>query len=214
VLFLDSALPSDARQAAALGWVHGITTNPRLMADAGTPWEEQLTVLLEAFPVGPIFVQPSPTDRAEAQMERAFEIGGDRVIAKLPAQLAMFSLGARLAATRRRVAFTAVYSPSQAIIAAACGAGWVIPYVDRAARLRPDTPVVPAIRHALDAVGSPARLLAASLKNPEQVVAAFADGADAATAPLVLLRAMAGDPLTDRAVAEAPPLRSAADTSP
>jgi len=214
VLFLDSALEEDAREALAMGWVGGITTNPKLMAEAGRGWQEQLALLLGVFPTGPIFVQPSPIDLAEAQVHRAFEIGGTRVVAKLPARLDMFNLGARLASEGSPVAFTAVYSRAQAIVGAAAGASWVIPYVDRAARLRPDPPIVPSLREALDAVGSPARLLAASLKTPEQVAAAFAQGADAATVPLAVLRGMAHDLLTEQAVEEAPPLRSDGDPAP
>jgi transaldolase len=214
VLFLDSAFEADALEAREMGWVRGITTNPRLMDDICRHWEEQLALLLDVFPIGPVFIQPSPPEEAEPQLDRAYEIGGTRVIAKLPAQLAMFSLGARLADAGRQVAFTAVYSPAQAVIAAASGARWVIPYVDRAARLRPDIPVIPALREALDALESPAGLLAASLKTPEQVVAAFAQGADAATVPLAVLRAMAHDALTDQAVDEAPRLPAAGDPSP
>jgi transaldolase len=202
VLFLDSAMETDAREAQALGWVHGITTNPTLMAATGNEPDGQLRLLLEAFRTGPVFVQPSTPERAEPEARRALESGGARVVAKLPAQLAMFSLGARLAAEGHQVAFTAVYSPAQAIVAAAAGASWVIPYVDRAARLRPGAPVVPGLRAVLDALGSPARLLAASLKTPEQVVAAFTEGADAVTVPPAVLRAMAQDPLTDQAVRE------------
>ena len=36
-LFLDSASQEDARRAAALGFVRGVTTNPILIAKAGAP---------------------------------------------------------------------------------------------------------------------------------------------------------------------------------
>lgn len=87
-------------------------------------------------------------------------------------------------------------------MAAAIGAEWVIPYVDRASRLRPGEPVVASLRAVLDALGSPTGILAASIKTPEQAVRALCAGARAVSAPLSVLQAMCHDPLTESAVEE------------
>jgi len=202
MLFLDSASLDDARTAAHLGWVAGITTNPKLMAAAGEAADRRLARLLEVFPDGPVFFQPSRTESAAAEAERAIGIAGTRLVVKLPAQEAMFRLGAGLAARGHRVAVTAVYSPAQAVLGAAIGAAWVIPYVDRAERLRPGARLLPSLREALDGLDDPPEILAASIKSPAQAVAALTAGAKAVTAPLEVLRAMACDPLTDAAVDE------------
>jgi transaldolase len=202
MLYLDSAVVSDAVAAEALGWVSGITTNPKLLAATGHRPQEQLARLLEAFPSGPVFFQPSRVEAAEAEVRSAFEIGAGRVVAKLPAQGPMLTLAERLVSEGRRVAITAVYSPAQAAVAAAIGAEWVIPYFDRAARLLPGEPLVASLRAVLDALGSPTGILAASIKTPEQAVAALLSGARAITAPLPVLQAMAHDPLTESAVEE------------
>ena len=202
MLYLDSATVSEAATAQALGWIAGITTNPKLMAGTGNPPLEQLSRLLESFPAGPVFYQPMHLDRADLEIRRALTIGEGRVVAKLPAQAAFLTLGKRLVDEGHPVAMTAVYSPAQAVVGAAIGAEWVIPYVDRAARLRPGAPIVASFRAALAPLGLPTRILAASIKSPEQAVAAFSDGAAAITAPLPVLQAMAHDPLTDSAVEE------------
>lgn len=202
MLFLDSALLDDAERAGRAGWVTGITTNPSLMAATGREWHDQLPLLLAAFESGPVFVQPPDAADAETAVRRALSLAPSRVVAKLPAQARLFDLGARLAGEGISVAFTAVYTAAQAVVAACAGAEWVIPYVDRAERLRPGGDVVTEMRAALDALGAPTRLLAASIKSPDQAVQAFRDGAHAVSAPLDVLIAMTHDPLTDEAAAE------------
>ena len=201
MIYLDSADAADARRAAQLAYVRGITTNPKLMAESGRQPLEQLEALLEAFPAGPVFFQPSSPEAATTELAEALKLG-ERVVAKLPAQAQMFALGTDLARDGVTVAYTAVYSPAQALVAASADATWVIPYVDRAARLRPDSPVVAAIADVLRAAGSSVRVLAASIKSPQQAVESVMQGADAVTAGLAVLEALAHDPLTESAVDE------------
>ena len=202
MIYLDSADADDARRAAQLAYVHGITTNPKLMAESGRLPLEQLEALLDAFPAGPVFFQPGSPEGAATELAEALKLGEQRVVAKLPAQAQMFALGTDLARDGVTVAYTAVYSPAQALVAASAEATWVIPYVDRAARLRPDSPVVAAIADVLRAAGSSVRVLAASIKSPQQAVESVMQGAHAVTAGLAVLEALAHHPLTESAVDE------------
>lgn len=202
MFFLDSAGLDDARRAAQLAYVQGITTNPKLMAESGRGPLGQLQALLEAFPGGPVFFQPGSPERAETELAEAIRLGDGRVVAKLPAQARMFSLGTELAHSGVSVAYTAVYSAAQALVAANAEAAWVICYVDRAARLRPGPSLVATVAGALRASGSSVRVLAASVKSPEQAVESVMQGADAVTAGLAVLEALAYDPLTESAVDE------------
>jgi transaldolase len=199
-IFLDSADPAAARAAAELGFVRGITTNPTLIAAHGAP-SDVLDELLDVWP-GPLFYQPtfSEPESAEAEARAAHGRAPDRVVIKLPAQLELFALAARLAGEGIDCAITALYSPAQYALASAANARWVIPYVDRSRRLEPDLPpVVRRLAMLTSAEAMPA-ILAASIKTPEQAVAALADGARAVSAPLAVIAAMAGHPLTDAAV--------------
>jgi transaldolase len=54
--YLDSAEVGDARQAVALGFVVGITTNPILIARAGRPAQEVMAYLCDLSP-GAVFYQ-------------------------------------------------------------------------------------------------------------------------------------------------------------
>ncbi|MFT7624802.1 MAG: transaldolase, partial [Myxococcota bacterium] len=101
-------------------------------------------------------------------------------------------------------AFTAVYSPAQAVVACQIyRTRWLIPYVDRARRQLGDgLELVRGLRSVCDAHGGRTRILAASLKSPEQVVAAMQAGAQDVTLPLGVLEAMVHHEFTTQALAD------------
>jgi transaldolase len=202
-ILLDSASLDDAAAAARLGFVSGMTTNPALMRKETDKPLEHLARLLEAFPYGPICYQPTlSTPEAMAEQARAAAaLAPDRVVAKLPATLDAITLAAALNADGIDSALTAVYSPAQALLAHEAGCIWVIPYVDRAARHSAGA-VVAEQAALLERLESPTRILAASLKTPQQVVDTILDGAQDITAPLEVLRALPAHPLTESAVRE------------
>ncbi len=202
-ILLDSASLADAAAAAKLGFVHGITTNPALMARETTEPLAHLARLLEVFTVGPICYQPtrSTYEEMDDQARTAAALAPDRVIAKLPATLEAITLASELRRDGIRSALTAVYSPAQALLAHETGCVWIIPYVDRAARHSAGAVVVEQAA-LLEQLDSQTRILAASLKTAPQVVEAILDGSHDVTAPLEVLRALPAHPLTESAVRE------------
>jgi transaldolase len=204
VLMLDSASLRDVEQISALGLVSGITTNPTLLRKEGKPPLEQLRNLLSVSEV-PIFFQPTDpaTQAARVQLERARDLDPGRVRAKLPLSDAYLPLVREASDDVSPFAVTAVYSLGQAITASQYGAGWIIPYVDRALRLLEEGHgLVARLRALLDRMQSPTRILAASVKSPEQAVSSLLDGADLLTLPASVLSALHRHPLTDAAVEE------------
>lgn len=205
--FLDSAEAADVERAAFSGIVTGITTNPTLLhdADPGLAPLAHVVRLLHLFPNGPVFhqVHTSPDwSTAQRVVDDLLEATGEnasRLVFKLPAQPFWFSLGTDLVRRGSRVAFTAVYSPGQFLAATQVGAHYVIPYVDRARRLRPADPDVLSRLRSVKIAGAP-QILAASLKSRDQAVEAFRNGADAITAPWAVLNELMQDELTDSAV--------------
>ena len=202
-ILLDSASVEDAEAAAELGFVHGITTNPALMARATKQPLAHLERLLVAFPNGPVCYQPTRTSYADMDDEAraAAALAPDRVVAKLPATLDAIRLAAALTDDGIRCALTAVYSPAQALLAHEVGCVWIIPYVDRAARHSAGK-VVEELAAVLTRLQSSTRILAASLKTSPQVVGSILDGAHDITAPLDILRGLPAHPLTESAVRE------------
>jgi transaldolase len=204
-ILLDSASLDEAAAAAELGFVHGITTNPALMAKETKEPLAHLERLLAVFPRGPVCYQPTSSSYAEMerQARAAAALAPERVVAKLPATLDAVRLAASLVEERCRCALTAVYSPAQALLAHQVGCTWIIPYVDRAARNSAGgLEVVDALAAMLARLQSSTRILAASLKSPAQVAAAVLHGCHDVTAPLEVLRALPAHPLTETAVRE------------
>ncbi len=109
LLFLDSASLNDAREAAQMGYIAGITTNPTLMALEAAQATDQIPKLLESFP-GLVFHQPVSLDPAEIiqQFRVLHETGAGRVVAKLPATPSLFPVASQLRTFGMACAITAI----------------------------------------------------------------------------------------------------------
>lgn len=206
LFFLDSAAPDEVERAASSGMVSGVTTNPTILHTAAPDVEpvQHILRVFQLFPHGPVFHQLHAADATagEAQARDLLARLGDdshRLVFKLPAQPEWYTLGAGLASRGHRVAFTAVYQPGQFLAAAQAGARYVIPYVDRVRRLRPECPDLVGQLASVRAPGFPS-VLAASIKSASQAVEALRNGADAVTASWAVLEELMRDPLTDSAV--------------
>lgn len=199
-MFLDSARLDDIQTAAALGYVTGITMNPLLLQRAEvTEARAHLAAAVAASGQMPIFYQPGATEPEEflVQAQEAVEVAPDRIIIKIMATGPFFPVAQQLARSGIRCAMTGVYSPGQALAARDTGCEWVIPYVDRAARLMPGgEDLVHQLRLTLDAVGTETSILAASVKSVTQAVRAIQDGAHEVSVPLEVLSALADHDLS------------------
>jgi transaldolase len=199
--YLDSARVEDANAAHVLGWVRGITTNPTLLKQSDLPSDVTLRLLASALP-GEICYQLTAPDLEGMLAEgwAASSILGEQSVLKIPATAVGFQALARLS-KRIPCAVTAIFSPAQALVAAAAGARYIIPYVNRSTRLLGDGPAL--VREMAQALaGSPTQILAASIKSPEEAVAAHLAGAHHLSLPLEILQAMTGHELTGASVSE------------
>lgn len=210
-IYVDCAIVDEVAALAATYPLAGVTTNPTLRLAAVEQGQrlgelELARALLEACE-GAIFIQPAAPD-AQALATAAQQLAAldsARVVIKLPANTAGLGAAARLGPIAVRFAFTAVYSLAQAYIAAMAGAEWLIPYFDRIRRAGADaTTVVRQMRDTIRGQAMPAntRVLAASLKSPEQVGEALLAGADDVTVPPEVLRAMVEHPASEAASAQ------------
>ncbi len=199
-LYLDSADMDDVRRAMALGFITGVTTNPALIAKVGRPGMDVLRDVL-ALTTGPVFYQVTAAaveGRAE-QAREAARLAPERVFVKIPATTENLALAARLAGEGIQCAITAVSNPSQAYLSVLAGAAYTIPYVNRLTRELGDgvailRDCVTITRH------TGTKVLAASLKTVDEVVATVLAGADDITIPLELILALGDHPLSQKAI--------------
>ncbi|NLE52761.1 MAG: transaldolase [Chloroflexi bacterium] len=197
-IYLDSANPDEARRAQELGFVEGVTTNPKLIAQTGRPGLDVLAELTEIVE-GHVFYQlTAKTVEARAdEAWAAYKIRPDKVLLKVPATTENFAMASRLIPAGIECAMTAVYSPAQAFLAAQVRASFAIPYYNRMKQHTPDAlEVIEQIIHAVR--GTPTEVLAASFKSVEDVILALHAGIQHITLPLDLILALGEHELSQR----------------
>lgn len=202
-LYLDSAEIEDVRQAMALGFVAGITTNPMLIARTGRSAQEVIADLCGLSP-GAVFYQLTERtpEAMEAEARRFHALSPEQVVLKVPCDLQGLALVARIS-SEIPCALTAVFSAAQACLAGEAGARYVIPYVNRMTKLSGDgLALLSRMAEVLTRAGQGTEILAASLKSPTEVVAALTHGAHHVTVPLAVIREMAEHRLSTLAIEE------------
>jgi len=202
-LFLDSAFAADAREAMALGFVAGITTNPTLIAKVGRKPEDVIAELADICP-GTVFYQLTAPTVAERETEaRRMLALRPNVALKIAMTTENLALAAKFAVEEIIVGMTATYSPAQTYLTCEAGVAYSIAYVNRSTRLQGDgLALVSEMREIVDACNTPTTILVASLKSAQEVVQAVIAGAHHVTLPLPLLMEMGNHPLSDQTIEE------------
>jgi transaldolase len=201
MIYLDSAIIDEAKTAAQLGWIKGITTNPTLLAKSNLSPEDTLKQLRDISP-GELYYQLCATDFESmvAEGRKAASIIGEKTVLKIPATALGFRVTAYLS-SEIACSVTAIYSGAQAAIAAEAGAKYAIAYVNRATRLLGDG--LALVREMSEILqGSKTEILAASLKSPAEAAATLQAGAHHLTIPLAILEQMTTHELSEKTVAE------------
>lgn len=200
-IFIDSAVLNDARQAAALGFVTGATTNPALLVKAGHADFPAALKELCGILHGTVFYQLTTHSLPEMRDEfNHIRAAGPNLGLKIPCTL----IGLQFSAEVSRevvVAVTSVFHPSQAYLAAQTGARYVIPYVNRLTRLVGNGPA--QVAEVVEVLTStPCEVLAAGIKSPAEAVETVLAGAHHISVPLDVIVGMAENALSQQAIAE------------
>ncbi|HDQ99162.1 MAG TPA: transaldolase, partial [candidate division WOR-3 bacterium] len=153
---------------------------------------------------GPVFYQLTATDHEarKAEARKMHALGPERVVLKIPATSANMRLVAELS-PGIPCAVTAIYAAHQGWVACEAGAGYLIPYLNRATRLQGDgLALVSALADIAEEAGTAAEVLVASIKTPTEAAQAVLAGARHLTMPLDIILALGDHPLSDAAIAE------------
>jgi transaldolase len=200
-LFLDSAKPNEIREAANLGVISGVTTNPSLVAKEKVDYKERIMEICQIVS-GPVSVEVL-SQEAEGMVTEAKEFAtwASNVIVKVP----MIQEGLRALKSLRQLTIktnvTLVFSLNQALLAAIAGADYVSPFVGRLDDVGHDgMQLVAEIVNAYKAYNMCTQVIAASIRHPLHVVQAVRAGAHIATIPFSVLEGMLHHPLTDLGV--------------
>jgi len=197
-IFLDTASLAEIREAATLGVVDGITTNPSLLAkEKGDP-EEILVEICKTID-GPISGEVVATD-AEGMLREGRQLASlhKNIVVKCPCTAEGLKATKLLTAEGKRVNMTLVFSATQALLAAKAGARFVSPFVGRLDDIAtPGMELVSDIIQIFDHYDYECEVLAASLRSPLHVLEAARMGADIGTMPPSVFQSLLKHPLTD-----------------
>jgi transaldolase len=201
-LFLDSADTKEIASLAATGLVDGVTTNPSLAAKSGKSLFDALRAICDSVK-GSVSaeVTATETDAMIAEGKKLAKIA-DNITVKVPLTWDGLKACRALASDGLKVNVTLCFSPTQALLAAKCGASFISPFIGRLDDAGHDgMALIREIRHIYDNYGYSTEILAASIRHVTHVRDAALARADVATMPPAIFRQLVYHPLTDKGLA-------------
>ncbi|HWA88441.1 MAG TPA: fructose-6-phosphate aldolase [Rhizomicrobium sp.] len=202
-IFLDSADTKEIREYAQSGLVDGVTTNPSLAAKTGRDYVEVLQELVEMLPSGSISAEVLATDYdGMLSQGRRFGKLGKNIAVKVPLTWDGLKACRALRNDGLNVNVTLCFSAVQAMMAAKAGASFISPFIGRVDDVGEDgMGLIRDIRAIYDNYGFTTEVLAASIRGVSHVRESALAGADIATIPPAIFKALLNHPLTDKGLA-------------
>lgn len=200
-LFIDTANTAEIKNAADMGILSGVTTNPSLVAKEGRDFVETLKEIVEIVD-GPISAEVVSLD-AEGMVEEALPLAAlhPNIVIKVPMTAEGLKAVHRLAKRNIRTNVTLIFSANQALLAARAGASFVSPFIGRLDDISFDgVELIQDIATIFDIHGIDSEIIAASIRHPMHVTQAAKAGAHIATCPYNVLDKMIKHPLTDQGI--------------
>ncbi|KRP10595.1 MAG: fructose-6-phosphate aldolase [Sphingobacteriales bacterium BACL12 MAG-120813-bin55] len=205
--FIDTANLDEIREAAALGILDGVTTNPSLMAKVGVSGEENIRNHYKAICEivdGDISAEVISTD-FDGIIREGKELAAlhPNIVVKVP----MIKEGVKairwFTDNGIKTNCTLVFSAGQAILAAKAGATYLSPFIGRIDDMSWDgIDLIRQIVHIYQVYGYETEVLAASIRNSLHIVKCAEAGADVVTCPLSSIMGLFKHPLTDIGLAQ------------
>ena len=198
--FVDTADVNEIKELAATGLLDGVTTNPSLIVKSGRDFKETIAEICEIVP-GPVSAEVAATDTA-GMLSEARELAkiAKNVTIKVPLTFDGLKACKELSGDGLMVNVTLCFNTSQALLAAKAGATFVSPFVGRLDDAGQDGMLlIREIRQIFDNYQDlTTDILAASIRTVNHVREAALIGADVATIPPSIIRALIKHPLTDK----------------
>ncbi len=196
--FIDTANIDEIKEAAALGVLDGVTTNPSLVSKEGKDFRKLLDEILKIVD-GPVSAEVISTD-----YEGILKEGRDlakihkNIVVKIPLIKEGLKACKTLTSEGIKVNVTLCFSPTQAILAAKAGATYISPFVGRLDDISTSgMDLISQIVQIYRNYNYKTEVLVASVRHPLHVVEAALIGADVCTIPFNVIKKMFNHPLTD-----------------
>lgn len=202
-IFLDTAEISQIKDAVSTGLIDGIATNPQKVAKSGKSYRQVIEEIREFFD-GPIAVQAlGETTEEICECARRLHRIDPLLAVKITANKAGLAAVKILVPEGIRTNATLMFNPTQALLAGLAGSPFISPFVGRAKMVGGNgIEEIRKMRQLLDAFKlDKTNLIAASLKDVEQVVESILAGANSVAVTFPVFEAMCEHPLTSAGLA-------------
>jgi len=199
--FIDTANIEQIKEAASIGILDGVTTNPTLIArETGKP-QEIFKAICEIVD-GPVSAEAVSLDW-QGMVREGKELAAihKNIVVKIPMTKDGLKAVKVLAAEGIRTNVTLIFTPIQALLAARAGASFVSPFVGRLDDISTaGMELVEQIHQIFSNYLIESEIIVASIRHPMHVVEAAMIGADIATIPFKVIEQMMKHPLTDSGI--------------
>jgi transaldolase len=199
--FVDTADVAEIREIAATGLLDGVTTNPSLVAKSGRDFRSVIKEIC-AIVEGPVSAEVTAleTDAMVAEGKSLAAIAAN-VAVKVPLTWEGLKACRTLAQAGHKVNVTLCFNANQALLAAKAGAAFISPFIGRLDDAGQDgMEIIGEIRQIYDNYDFSTEILAASIRTVNHVKYAALAGADIATVPAAIMKALVKHPLTDKGI--------------
>ncbi|MCL4124091.1 UNVERIFIED_CONTAM: hypothetical protein GTU68_031939 [Idotea baltica] len=205
--FVDTANLKEIEEAASLGILSGVTTNPSLMAKEGIKGQaaieqhyKDICSLVEGDVSAEVFSTSYEDMIKEGEKLASL---ADNIVVKIPMIKDGVKALSYFESNDISTNCTLVFSAGQAILAATAGATYVSPFIGRIDDVSWDgMDLIEQISDIYMKQGAFTEILGASIRNPLHIVKAFELGADVVTCPLKSILGLLNHPLTDIGLAK------------
>ena len=196
--FIDTANINEIKEAAALGILDGVTTNPSLVAKEGKDFKKLLGEIL-ALVDGPVSAEVISTDYDGILKEgRELTKIHKNIVVKVPLIKEGLKAVRTLSSENIKTNVTLCFSASQALLAAKAGATYISPFVGRLDDISHDgMELISQIVQIYKNYNYKTEVLVASIRHPLHLVEAALMGADVSTMPFSVIDKLFNHPLTD-----------------
>jgi len=198
--FIDTANLNEIREAAELGLIDGVTTNPSLIAKEGDiDFKEHIGKICSLVP-GDVSAEVTALD-TEGMLREGRELAkiAPNVVVKCPLTLDGLKATRTFTAEGIKTNVTLCFSSAQALLAAKAGATYISPFIGRLDDIGQNgMDLISDIVTIYDNYGFETEVLAASIRHPMHIVDAAMIGAHVATIPFKVIKQLVHHPLTDK----------------
>jgi transaldolase len=199
--FADTADIGEIRELSDMGLLDGVTTNPSLVAKTGRDFKDIIREIC-AIVEGPVSAEVTALEADGMLVEgrRLAELAPN-VAVKVPMTWDGLKACRALSQAGTKVNVTLCFNANQALLAAKAGAAFISPFIGRLDDASEDgMEVIDEIRQIYDNYDFETEILAASIRSVNHVKFAALAGADVATVPPAVLKALVKHPLTDKGI--------------